>query len=134
MVDEIEMPPEMAEAIHHQYEIDRAEAGQKAPVSGFAYKGVQLESRWAILYELEAMKRIVDTMPELMARRLEMIWCDSKASATYTIFVRDGLWIPALKWAISKAVVKACGGHNGVNIEGDAPAGSDLDPDWLGDY
>ena len=134
MVDEIEMPPELAEALQRQNEIDWAEAGQKAPVSGFTYKGVRLESRWAVLRELDVMKRIVDAMPELMSRRLETIWCDSKASSTYTVTVKDKLWVPDLKWAISDAVVNAAGGHNGVYVDGDAPAGMDVDPYWPDDY
>tara|TARA_R100001086_G_scaffold206355_2_gene122179 strand:- start:134 stop:541 length:408 start_codon:yes stop_codon:yes gene_type:complete len=134
MVDDIEMPPNLAEALHRQNEIDRAASGQKAPVSGFTYKGVRLESRWAVLCELEDMKCIVDAMPELMSRRLETIWCDSKAGATYTVTVKDRLWVPDLKWTISDAIVDAVGGHNGIYIDGDAPSGMDVDPYWPGDY
>ena len=134
MVDDIEMPPNLAEALHRQNEIDRAASGQKAPVSGFTYKGVRLESRWAVLCELEDMKCIVDAMPELMSRRLETIWCDTKASATDTVTVKDRLWVPDLKWTISDAIVDAVGGHNGIYIDGDAPSGMDVDPYWPGDY
>lgn len=134
MVDEIEMPPELAKALQRQNDIDRGEAGQKAPVSGFNYKGVRLESRWAVLRELNVMKRIVDAMPELMSRRLETIWCDSKAGSTYTVTVKDKLWVPDLKWVISDAVVDADGGHNGIYIDGDTPAGINVDPYWPGDY
>ncbi len=134
MVDDIEMPPNLAEALHRQNEIDRAASGQKAPVSGFTYKGVRLESRWAVLCELEDMKCIVDAMPELMSRRLETIWCDSKAGATYTVTVKYRLWVPDLKWTISDAIVDAVGGHNGIYIDGDAPSGMDVDPYWPGDY
>ncbi|WP_068117797.1 hypothetical protein [Tropicimonas marinistellae] len=134
MVDGIEMPPNLAEALHRQNEIDRAASGQKAPVSGFTYKGVQLESRWAVLRELEDMKRIVAAMPELMSRRLATIWCDTKAGATYTVTVKDRLWVPDLKWTISDAIVDAVGGHNGIYIDGDAPSGMDVDPYWPGDY
>ncbi len=134
MVDDIEMPPNLAEALHRQNEIDRAASGQKAPASGFTYKGVQLESRWAVLREQEDMKRIVDAMPKLMSRRLETIWCDTKAGATYTVTVKDRLWVPDLKWTISDAIVDAVGGHNGTYIDGDAPSGMDVDPYWPGDY
>lgn len=134
MVDDIEMPPELSEALQRQNEIDWAEAGQKAPVSGFTYKGVQLESRWAVLRELEDMKRIVDAMPELMSRRIETIWCDSKAGATYIVTVKDRLWVPDMKLTISGAIVDTVGGHNGIYIDGDAPAGMDVDPYWPGNY
>ena len=84
MVEYTDLPPEAAELIQRQYDIDRADAGPRAPVSGFRYRGVQIESRWAVMAELDAMRRIIDAMPELMARRLETIWCDSNAGACYT--------------------------------------------------
>ena len=64
-------PPEAAALIQRQYGIDRADAGPKAPVSGFRCRGVQIGSRWSVLAELDTMRRIIDVMPELMARRLE---------------------------------------------------------------
>jgi len=130
MVNEIELAPELAEALRRQYEIDRAEAGQKAPVSGFTYKGVLLESRWSVLRELEAMKAVLDAMPELMARRLESIWCDSKAGATYSVSVREGLWVPDLRRAVAAGVKEADGGHNGIFIKADGGNGCVIDPDW----
>ena len=45
MVEYTELPPEAAALIQHQYDIDRADAGPTAPVSGFRYRGVQIESR-----------------------------------------------------------------------------------------
>ncbi len=98
------------------------------------YKGVVLESRQSLRSEIEDMKGIVDAMTRDSARRLESIWCDSKAGATYTVSVRDGLWLQDLRVALGDAVVKSCGGHNGIYLEGDAPTGSDIDPDWPGDY
>ncbi|MBY6120446.1 hypothetical protein KUV64_15030 [Mameliella alba] len=103
-------------------------------MSGFTYKGVRLESRWAVLRELENMKRIVEAMPELMSRRLETIWCDTKDGATYTVTVKDRLWVPDLKWMISDAIVDAVGGHTGIYIAGDEPSGMDVDPYRPGDY
>ncbi|MBY6137635.1 hypothetical protein KUV61_17500 [Nocardioides marinus] len=130
MVEYIDLPPEAAELIQHQHDTDRAAAGPKAPVSGFTYRGVQIESRWAVLAELDTMRRIIDTMPELLARRLEDIWCDSNAGACYTVTVRSGLWVPELRWAISDAVMEAGGGHNGIMVEADGGNGFDVDPNW----
>ncbi len=130
MVEYTELPPEAAALIQHQYDIDRADAGPTAPVSGFRYRGVQIESRWAVLSELDTMRGIIDGMPELMARRLETIWCDSKAGACYTVTVRSGFWVRDLHWAISDAVTKAAGGHNGIMIEADNGNGCHIDPDW----
>lgn len=130
MVDHTELPSEAAELIQRQYDIDRTDAGPRAPVSGFRYRGVQIESRWAILSELDTMRRIIDTMPELMARRLETVWCDSNAGACYTMIVRPVLWVPELQWEISDAVLKIGGGHNGIMVEGDGGNGSYIEPNW----
>lgn len=130
MVDYIDLPPEAAELIHRQYDMDRADAGTKAPVSGFRYRGVQIESRWAVMAELDTMRQIIDAMPELMARRLETNWCDSNAGACYTVTVRLGLWVPNLRSAIGEAVIEVGGGHNGIMIEADGDNGCHIDPDW----
>ncbi|MBK1634848.1 hypothetical protein [Rhodovulum adriaticum] len=130
MVEYTDLPLEAAELIQRQYDIDRADAGPKAPVSGFRYRGVQIESRWAVMDELDTMRRIIDAMPELMARRLETIWCDSNAGACYTVTVRVDLWVPNLRSAISEAVMEAGGGHNGIMIEADGANGCHFDPDW----
>lgn len=130
MVEYTDLPPETAELIQRQYVMDNANAGPKAPVSGFCYRGVQIESRWAVLAELDTMRRIIDAMPELMARRLEAIWCDSNAGACYTFTVRPSLWAPDLRWAIGEAVMEAGGGHNGLMIEADGGNGCHIDPDW----
>ena len=129
MVDYIDLPPEAAALIQRQYDIDRAEAGTKAPVSGFRYRGVQIESRWSVLAELDKMRRIVDAMPELLARRLETIWCDSNAGSCYLVTVRAGLWVPDLRWAIADAALEA-GGHNGIVVDADGGNGCHIDPDW----
>ena len=130
MVEFTDLPPEATELIQRQYDIDRAEAGPKAPVSGYPYRGVQIESRWAVMAELDTMRRIIDAMPELMARRLETIWCDSKAGACYTVTIRPGLFVPDLRWTIADATMEARGGHNGIMIEADGDNGGHIDPDW----
>ncbi len=76
------------------------------------------------------MRRIIDVMPELMARRLETIWCDSNVGACYTVIVRPGLSMPDLRWAIADSVMEAGGGHNGIVVEADGGNGCHIDPDW----
>lgn len=129
MVDASTLPPEATALILRQYDIDRADAGPKARVLGFSYRGVQIESRWAVLAELDTMRRIIDAMPELMARRLEAIWCDSNAGSCYTVTVRPRLWVPDLRWAIADAAREAGGGHNGIMVEADGGNGRHIDPD-----
>lgn len=129
-IGEFIMPPEMAAAVRQQYEMDRAEAGQKAPIDKFKYKGVWIESRWAVLSELDTMRKVIDAMPELLARRLDSIWCDSKAQACYEVTVKDGLWLDDLRWAIEDAIIEAGGGHNGILINADQGRGAHVDPNW----
>lgn len=95
------------------------------------YKGVHLISRHNVSGEIEKMKDIIDALKPDIVRRIEILWCDSKAGATYNVTVREGLWIPELQWALADAGRLV--GHNGVYFDGDAPAGIDLDPDWPGD-
>lgn len=113
-----------------QMKAKREQARDETPVSKITYKGAILSSRHSIKAEIEEMARIMDVMTRDASRRLEFIWCDSKAGATYTVTVRDGLWIPDLQLAIADAVEEACGGHNGIYIDGDAPSGHDIEPFW----
>lgn len=125
-----ELPPEAAALLRHQYDLDRAGAGPKAPVGKFKYQGVWIESRWAVLSEFNTMQEIIDAMPELLARRLDSFWCDSKAEACYDVTVKDGLWIDELRWAIEDAVIEVGGGHNGILINASQGNGGHLDPNW----
>ena len=98
------------------------------------HRGVLLSSRHDLAEEILVMQRIVDALPADMARRIETIFCDSKACAVYSITVENGLWHPDLQWTINEVILATSGGHNGVYFDGDAPSGIDLDPDWLGDF
>ena len=94
------------------------------------FRSVRLVSRSNNASEIRDMQRIVDELTPNMIRRIEEIWCDSKATATYSICIRDGLWMSEMQWAVNTAICDACGGHNGVYFEGNAPVGIDLDPSW----
>ncbi len=126
----LDIIPEAWAAFQHQLNIDYDAAGPKAPVASFDYRGVHLESRWAVLRELETMKRIVDALPELTARRLNSIWCDSNCEANYVVSIRPGLWVPSLGDAIANAVMTGGGGHNGIMIDEAGDHRTDIGPDW----
>lgn len=121
---------EQAALIRLQYDLDYAESGPKAPVSGFSYRGVRLESRFSVLAELDTMREFIDALPELMARRLASVWCDSRAGATYMIDVREGYWVSEIEWAIREAIMKVSSGHNGISIYEGKISRADVDPDW----
>ncbi len=130
----LDIAPEAWAAFQRQRDIDYDAAGPKAPASSFDYRGVRIASRWAVLHELERMKRIVDALPELMVRRLTSIWCDSNCGANYVISIRSGLWIPALRDAIADAVMAGGGGHNGIMIDEAGDHRADIGPDWGEEY
>lgn len=93
------------------------------------YKGVHLSSRYDLALEIDAMKLMVDQLTPEMARRIDCIWCDSKACACYSVTVRDGLWVDQLLEAIKQAG-RISGGYNGVYFDGQVPNHAFLDPWW----
>ena len=80
-----------------QRENESAKVRKETPVSRFTYEGVALDSRHGKQYELEAMKRILDAIPDKMVQKLESMWCDSKAGVMYFVTVRAGMWAPNLQ-------------------------------------
>jgi hypothetical protein len=122
--------PEAKELLQRQFEIDYAEAGEKASYDHVVHQGVRLESRWSVRSEYEWMKAIVDALPEVMRVRVASIWCDSNAQAAYRINVKPSRYVDRLRWAIAGAIKEATNGHNGVwFVEGKQELG-ELDPDW----
>ncbi len=134
-VETIEMEPELAALVQHQHRIDYEAAGPKAAVDGFIYRGVQIESRWAVKSELNALRRIVEALPENIVRRIMMIWCDANAQAVFTVYVRKGEYIPQLSEEVAAAVSAETSGHNGISIEEfdsepGTPSLDTIDPSW----
>lgn len=79
------------------------------------YKGVVLSSRRGIESEYKYMGRVVDSMQDLIVRRLDSIWCDSGDGACYVVMTRDGLEAPSVPKAVLEAFYTQ-GGHNGIQI------------------
>lgn len=93
------------------------------PATRMFVRGVELSSRYDKGHEYRSMSRVIEALPENVARRLRMIWCDSKACATYSVegqlSQRDLDLIGALFYEFD-------GGHNGIFGEGELY----VDPDW----
>jgi hypothetical protein len=131
MPDIVNLTPEAEALLRKQFEMDYADAGPKAPYSRVTHKGICIEGRWGVLKEFEGMRKAIDRMPELMARRIARIWCDSNCDANYVVGIKLGLYVPSLKWAVADAIE----GHNGISIEyGEQLFGGELlatiEPDW----
>jgi hypothetical protein len=119
----IEMEPELASLLQKQHSIDFEAAGPKAPVPGYTYKGIHIESRWGVEAELEKMKSIINEMPESILRKITNIWCDSNATCTYSVIFKSDQYDPLFREGIGSAIIKAVGGHNGVYVSEEDGAG-----------
>lgn len=85
-------------------------------------------SRYQLIVELVEMTRAVLTMPEELRREIRRVWCDSKATACYSIdcAVTD----PARLRRIGHAFADQLPGHNGIFLEARGCRGIELNPDW----
>ncbi|HEX4111894.1 MAG TPA: hypothetical protein VH020_05105 [Stellaceae bacterium] len=121
----------LSQALANQFAIDFDEAGPKAPHGAITYRGVSLDSRWGVLREFEILRRFVDALPELVRRRISLVWCDSKAGSAFVIEIRPNRHAPELPDAIAAAMLRVNGGYNGIELQGDMQ--DFLEPRWLGD-
>lgn len=112
----VQVEPELWAAVQHQYDIDRAEAGPKAPYDELDHHGVRLSSRFSVLSEFERMQRVVDAMPDWVRLCVASIWCDSLACACYSVELRLGMYRDGLPEAIRDCFLTECGGFNGLSV------------------
>jgi hypothetical protein len=113
------------------------------PAQFIVHRGIKTESRYRKNHEFGAMAAIVDAFFENAAVRpetdlIEGIWCDSKATNTYSIWIRNNNRRVAemLADAAEGALIRNSGGHNGISINLDRMFGETLahrDPWWLYD-
>lgn len=89
--------------------------------------GVMLSSRYIKAHELERMAVMAKRVPTHLRRFLSDIWCDSKATCTYTVHFRPGT-NEMVANVILDALEAAADGHNGIYVQG-SPA-DDRDPYW----
>ena len=74
----------------------------------------------------------MDAMPDDVRLRVASIWCDSKASAIYSVTVTLGMDRHGLAVDIRDCFRAAASGFNGISVE----HGDDqqfFDPEWPGD-
>ncbi len=98
--------------------------------------GVHISSRYGKAHELELMRFLVARMPDPFRKRIETIWCDSKANYVFTIWLRDGphphAWADLILGNFEQGLVESqIGGHNGIYVLDESS--NDLggaDPNW----
>ncbi len=122
----------IADAVTRQNDIDRESAGPKVPYERILYKEIILSSRYCVAHEFAAMRRVVDAMPQLIAKRIESIWCDSLACCCYIVMVKTGLYAPKLAESVRDSFQEV-GGHNGITIYNGNGKSVEFDPYWPGE-
>ena len=97
--------------------------------------GVSLSSRYHKADELETMAMMVDALPRDLRARIESIWCDSKASATYSVSLRDcPTWLAmAIGHQLERTCLERFDGHNGIGLSGQDGGQLFLNPRWASD-
>lgn len=126
------MSAEASAALKQQLEMDRADAGPKAPYDKLEYRGVQLQSRFSVVSEFETMKAVVDAMPDQVRLRISSIGCDSRACADYHVRIALGMTHTRLSEQIRECFRVATSGFNGVSVlHGESI--TSFDPEWPGD-
>lgn len=136
MMKYFDVPPDEYEPVQRQHDMDRADAGPKAPYWRIRYKGVQVESRYAVLEEFNTMCRMIDAIPELAARRIKVIFCDSKATHTYTVTIGHHVWAQKIGNLLHQAAMTVSGGHNGIWVRVRGDVGDpvcDISAEWYFD-
>jgi hypothetical protein len=103
--------------------------------------GVELTSRYDQADEFEAMRVMVLALGGA-AFVVKSIFCNSNATHSYIVLIRDWAWEPNLAGhviqTLEAAVFRARGGHNGITVAADdgKPFGSserrlDVDAVWV---
>ncbi|HZC56024.1 MAG TPA: hypothetical protein VE396_08255 [Xanthobacteraceae bacterium] len=83
-----------------------------------AVNGVKLNSRYGKAHELELMRAFVLDLPESLCRLTATIFCDSKATNSFSITLRH--WTVERAKLIGRAIAESAlarnGGHNGITL------------------
>lgn len=128
----IEMDEDLAKALSYQVSLDVRDAGPKVPYHKLSYRGVELQSRYAVAHEFEEMKAVVDAMPDHVKLRIASIWCDSKACAVYSITINLGMNRPGLGGDIRDSFRAGANGFNGLFLYHGSES-EFFEPEWPDD-
>lgn len=96
------------------------------------YLNIEISSRYNLLDEIEDIKEIIKGLSFTARLQLHSVWCDSKATACYSIEASAGADLDALKWELYDLFRREQMGHNGIDVHSKDES-VHLDPDWPGD-
>lgn len=130
-VPTFEISAELAAQLRRQYELDRADSGEKVPYDELEYRGVTLNSRFSVKHEFETMKNVVDAMSPSILPRVSSVYCDSRACAVYAVEIKLGMNADELANQVQAVFVQATDGFNGLTVS----HGTSIEffnPEWPG--
>lgn len=100
-----------------------------SPFDAVTVDGVHITSRYFNADEFDLMVRVVGGLPPDMRRMMKSLWCDSKATHTYTVELREGCdtigFARQVGAGLDRLFKQHARGHNGIFIGFYA-----VDPDW----
>jgi hypothetical protein len=98
------------------------EKAADTPARSVVYRGICLESRYGFTTEYQNMMRAVDGLSEAACRRISSLFCDSKATHSYSV---EGRPTHGDLLCLENGFFAAAGGHNGIDA-----GETSIDPDW----
>jgi hypothetical protein len=104
---------------------------QTAQESQMEVNGIRIASRDGKLHEMQFMADIAVGVP-LLTRMVDTLWCDSRATHTWTISVDRPEDVEDAALLLEHWAIAAFGGHNGIWIERRGElVGEGLGPTWI---
>ena len=107
----------------------------------FLFEGVKICSRYRKADEYELMVEMIAALPAKLRGFVQSIFCDSKATYTFSVTMRswNQTWAQEIGQRLATVALAHNGGHNGIDVaaardSGDIFGDRDrqiwLDPDW----
>lgn len=99
-------------------------------------EGVKISSRYDKAHEYDVLSRVVQEMPKDLRWLVQEVFCDSKATCTYSVTLRQWDFVDEVAKYFNAALLEHNGGHNGIDL---CVAGDDrtktvwVDPQWRGE-
>jgi hypothetical protein len=136
------MEPELRPIPRREPELIRLEADRvfhgdadkvaTTALRGLTVGGVEISSRYFQAEEFEVMRAMILALPPQLRDLVTSIFCDSKATHSYSVMVRRWSAAAAIgKW-LDAAAASITGGHNGIDVrDHSAPVLCvAIDPNW----
>jgi hypothetical protein len=130
--------PEVVEAEAKRRWFGDDEKVATTSLKSLTVRGIELTSRYDKAHEYELMQRMVLKLPADSVNAIVSIFCDSKATNTYTVVLRnwDAKTAGKVGAQLEATLLNMKSGHNGIWVEcsmrvpGDTERLVIIDPNW----